>query len=88
MVRTKEDWVCEIIPGIWLSYDPVLMPNEPLMGKSNVWDALVKPKMYLEDKVRELCSSKKEWKDEISRFQASGFPKYYRACVMLEIRGL
>ena len=38
MTRTIEDWVCELIPGIWLAEDKVLMPNDPLMGKCNIAD--------------------------------------------------
>lgn len=38
MTRTIKDWVCELIPDIWMAEDKVLTPTEPLMGKCNIAD--------------------------------------------------
>lgn len=84
MTRTIEDWVCELIPGIWLAEDRVLMPNEPLMGKCNVWDALIRPKQYLEGKVKDLVAQNPAWKDSFT--ENKGYPKYYRAGLTITIR--
>lgn len=84
MTRTIEDWVCELIPGIWLSEDKVLMPNEPIMGKCNIWDALIRPKQYLEGKVKDLVVHNQAWKDSFT--ENKGYPKYYRAGLTITIR--
>lgn len=84
MTRTIEDWVCELIPGIWLAEDKVLMPNEQLMGKCNIWDALIRPKQYLECKVKDLVEQNPAWKDLFE--ENKGYPKYYMAGLTITIR--
>ena len=84
MTRTIEDWVCELIPDVWLAEDRVLMPNEPLMGKHNIWDALIRPKQYLECKVKDLVAQNPAWKDSFA--ENKGYPKYYRAGLTITIR--
>jgi len=76
--------VCELLPNVWLAEDKALMPNAPLMGKADVWGAMVNPNQYLEDKVKELIASEPAWKDRFA--ENKGYPKYHRATKTLEIR--
>lgn len=79
MKREIQDFVCELIPGFFLSENRETGEH---VASPSVWYALVKPKQELAGYVKQLPANLKE---DIEK--NPGFPRYFRCTVTREIHG-